>query len=649
MNTPRKYALLGALVLAFGWTIVLAQQTAKKFASASYGDIHYLEHLPSDYSTSSKQYPLIIFLHGGGEQGPADGTKIDSVKKLGPPKYIEAGDDMTFTVDGQSYSFIVISPQLRYSIGVWPEDYLDAIIASTLDRYRVDRGRIYLTGLSLGGGGTWRYGAKNADLFAAIAPLAGAQSPNRQLAQKIAAESLPVWIFHGANDGKYPSSWASTWAQYLNDAGADPAPKLTIYPGLGHENKVWDNAYRTDNQVHTPNLYEWFLQHQRGSTTPPPPVNQPPVARAGADVTIQLPISQVKLNGGASSDPDGSIAAYAWTKKVGPSGSTLSGQTTATLTASNLTAGTYTFQLQVTDNQGASATDQVQVTVTAPASVVTANAGEDRSVSVNAVVTLSGIGKGPNPFRAYLWEKVSGPSVTMSKANTANVTLTNLQVGSYTFKFTATDSEGNSGSDEVKVTVTGGTPSQPVVTANAGADQTVALGKASVELYGIGKGPNPFRAYLWEKVSGPSVTLTIRGANATLTNLQVGSYEFKFTATDSEGNSGSDNVKVIVTGSSARTADSSSKPTVELAPDVLTSVLVYPNPVDASLQIALEKGQPASLSITDLSGRTLYKQLVTPSLAGEITIATAEFPEGMYLLRVEQQDRLQLTKVLIKH
>ena len=78
-------------------------------------------------------------------------------------------------------------------------------------------------------------------------------------------------------------------------------------------------------------------------------------------------------------------------------------------------------------------------------------------------------------------------------------------------------------------------------------------------------------------------------------------------------------------------------------------MLVYPNPVDASLQIALEKGQPASLSITDLSGRALYKQLVTPSLAGEITIATAEFPEGMYLLRVEQQDRLQLTKVLIKH
>ena len=287
---------------------------------------------------------------------------------------------------------------------------------------------------------------------------------------------------------------------------------------------------------------------------------------------------------------------------------------------------------------------------TPPSLVVTANAGADQTVALGkASVELYGIGKGPNPFRAYLWEKVSGPSVTMSKANTANVTLTNLQVGSYTFKFTATDSEGNSGSDEVKVTVTGGTPSQPVVTANAGADQTVALGRASVELYGIGKGPNPFRAYLWEKVSGPNLTLTIRGANATLTNLQVGSYEFKFTATDSEGNSGSDNVKVTVTSSSARTADSSSKPTVERTPDALTSVLVYPNPVDGSLKVSLGTKQPASLSLSDLSGRMLFHQRVVPSSTGEITISTDEFPEGMYLLRIEHQDQVQLTKLLIKH
>ena len=199
------------------------------------------------------------------------------------------------------------------------------------------------------------------------------------------------------------------------------------------------------------------------------------------------------------------------------------------------------------------------------------------------------------------------------------------------------------------VAVTACTPPSLVVTANAGADQTVALGKASVELYGIGKSPNPFRVYLWEKVSGPSVTLTTRGANATLTNLQVGSYEFKFTATDSEGNSGSDEVKVIVTASNARTADRSSKPTVERTPDALTSVLVYPNPVDASLKVNLGTKQPASLSLSDLSGRMLFHQRVVPSSTGEITISTDEFPEGMYLLRIERQDQVQLTKLLIKH
>ena len=150
-------------------------------------------------------------------------------------------------------------------------------------------------------------------------------------------------------------------------------------------------------------------------------------------------------------------------------------------------------------------------------------------------------------------------------------------------------------------------PPASVVTVDAGIDKTVSpdttlmLSPASV------KGPNPFRVYLWEKVSGPTLTLITRGANATLTNLQVGSYEFKFTATDSEGNSGFDEVKVIVTASSARTADRSSKPTVELAPDALTSVLVYPNPVDASLtDSARHQGQPASLSLSDLSGRMLF-------------------------------------------
>ena len=91
----------------------------------------------------------------------------------------------------------------------------------------------------------------------------------------------------------------------------------------------------------------------------------------------------------------------------------------------------------------------------APGPVVTANAGDDRRVSANASVTLSGFGRGPNPFRGYLWQKLSGPSVTLTDANTANVVLTNLQVGTYRFRFTATDSEGNSGSDEMTLTVTG--------------------------------------------------------------------------------------------------------------------------------------------------------------------------------------------------
>ncbi len=92
---------------------------------------------------------------------------------------------------------------------------------------------------------------------------------------------------------------------------------------------------------------------------------------------------------------------------------------------------------------------------TPSASEVTANAGSDKNVSVNSTISLSGSGKGPNPFRRYAWQKVSGPSVQMNNQNTANLQLLNLQSGTYVFRFTATDSEGNSGSDDVTLRVSG--------------------------------------------------------------------------------------------------------------------------------------------------------------------------------------------------
>ncbi|QNP51184.1 PKD domain-containing protein [Hymenobacter qilianensis] len=201
------------------------------------------------------------------------------------------------------------------------------------------------------------------------------------------------------------------------------------------------------------------------STTP---TNPAPVANAGADKTITLPTNSVVLTG--SGTDDGSIAGYSWSQ-VGttPSTATLSGANTASLTASGLVAGTYTFALVVTDNLGkASAADQVVVTVnstttpTNPAPV--ANAGPDKTITLptNSVV-LTGSGTDDGSIKSYAWTQASGPSTaTLSGVNTANLTASSLVSGSYVFSLTVTDNlDKASAADQVTVTVNPATTTPP--------------------------------------------------------------------------------------------------------------------------------------------------------------------------------------------
>src|SRR4029079_8413014 len=113
------------------------------------------------------------------------------------------------------------------------------------------------------------------------------------------------------------------------------------------------------------------------------PVNRPPVANAGANISITLPTSTASLNGSASSDPDGSLSGYAWTQISGPGTATIAAPGTATTAISGLVKGTYSFQLKVTDNSGATGLDSVQVTVNAEANhPPVANPGNSRSITL---------------------------------------------------------------------------------------------------------------------------------------------------------------------------------------------------------------------------------------------------------------------------
>ena len=193
----------------------------------------YLKYLPEGYD-GKKKVPLLLFLHGAGERG----DNLDLVTVHGPPKLIKKG---------KKFPFIVISPQCLKG-SWWDAAGLDALLDEFISKHAVDESRIYCTGLSMGGYGTWALGGQNPKRFAALAPICG--GGNRIDARQI--RKKPVWVFHGAKDSVVPLEESQRMVDALKQRGGKP--KFTIYPEAGHDS--WTKTY--DN----PKLYEWFLSHK---------------------------------------------------------------------------------------------------------------------------------------------------------------------------------------------------------------------------------------------------------------------------------------------------------------------------------------------------------------------------------------------------
>ena len=198
-------------------------------------EINYLLYLPKNYNSSQEKFPLMLFLHGAGERG----HDLNLVKMHGPPKLIDQGKD---------FPFIVVSPQCPENVW-WSTDDLSALLDDVVQKYNVDENRIYVTGLSMGGYGTWAMAEKYPDRFAAIAPVCGGGNPLTIC--KIG--KLPVWVFHGAKDPVVSVKEGQQMVDALNKCGNDA--KLTIYPEAWHD--AWTETY--NNQE----LYEWFLKQKK--------------------------------------------------------------------------------------------------------------------------------------------------------------------------------------------------------------------------------------------------------------------------------------------------------------------------------------------------------------------------------------------------
>ena len=186
--------------------------------------------------------------------------------------------------------------------------------------------------------------------------------------------------------------------------------------------------------------------------------NQPPIALAGPDLTITLPIDSVILDGTRSTDPDGTIASYKWTKISGPASSNILRPDSSKTLVKTLVKGVYKFELMVTDNGGLSAKDTVQVIMNDLVNhSPIANAGPDQIITLpNNTITLDGsLSTDPeNNITVYVWTKISGPSSSnITNANVAQTPVIDLVQGVYLFELKVTDAGGLSDRDTIQVTV----------------------------------------------------------------------------------------------------------------------------------------------------------------------------------------------------
>jgi predicted peptidase len=198
--------------------------------------LNYLLFLPEGYDQADKRWPLVLFLHGSGESG----SDLEKVKIHGPPKIVETKKD---------FPFILVSPQCPSPRVGWDPATLKALLDDVLANYKVDPERIYLTGLSMGGYGSWRLAAFAPNRFAAVVPICGGGNP----ADAPRIKHVPIWVFHGAKDKTVPLKNSQEMVDALKAAGADV--KFTVYPEAGHDS--WTATY--DN----PELWEWLLKQKR--------------------------------------------------------------------------------------------------------------------------------------------------------------------------------------------------------------------------------------------------------------------------------------------------------------------------------------------------------------------------------------------------
>jgi len=199
-------------------------------------ELHYWLYLPVNYG-EKKRCPLVLFLHGAGERG----DDLEKVKVHGPPKLVEQRSDCPA---------IVVSPQCPNE-RIWSPTRLSLLLDKCMGTLKVDPDRVYVTGLSMGGFGTWAFCAQEPERFAAAVPICG----GGDVTKAARLVDLPIHVFHGAKDTVVTLDHSQKMVDAIRAAGGTRV-ELTVYPEAKHDS--WTETYANDD------VAKWLLGRKRG-------------------------------------------------------------------------------------------------------------------------------------------------------------------------------------------------------------------------------------------------------------------------------------------------------------------------------------------------------------------------------------------------
>ncbi len=646
----------------------------------------------------------IVFFPGIGEMT----TNIADLAKNGPHYLINNGlwDGSVTLGNGVHHPFII---SLQPPGCCYPANSVKPMIDAILKRYRIKRNSLYMTGLSQGG---WQ-----ANQFICYEPTPGDDTYGRMVKALVVLEGVEpadsTGLYPGLSYPRKMGHWASAcggrelwvegsqdWrdmlagAQNMNDSVAASATYFQVTYG-GGAHCCWNTEYQPGTTwtiptnsnisqlVGTPepmNVWQWMLR--QGDTTLPASESGgavPPSVNAGSGQTVTLPTASTTLTGTAVPGGTAAITSSSWSQVSGPGSATigslvnslvskvtgLAGTVTGaadtlSTTVSGLVAGTYVFQLTVSDNDGLSSSSTVTIVVNSPAASVppTVSAGKGQAITLpTSSTTLTGTatGNGGATISGVTWKQSSGPATaSIASPSSLSTAVSGITAaGSYVFTLYATDNNGKSANGSMTVTVKAAM-GNTAPTVSAGKGQVITLPATSATLTGSATGNNgaTISSLTWKQSAGPATaTITSDSSLSTaVTGMTVaGSYIFTLYATDNNGNSanGSMTVTVYAAGTTATSSSAVSGQAMAFGDSTTSAdsavpgqpgdVQLYPNPVHDLLNVYLHNGATGKVVIAIYNGagsRVLLSEAAKDGMALLRSIDVSGLPKGLYVVQI---------------